>query len=140
MALQRSEKKFVGRVLVVDDNWITLKLIEKMLLSFGLVSKTADSGAAALEMLHEQKFDLLFLDCSMPEVDGYAVARQVRANEAIGTHLRIIAFTADDSIENRRLCREAGMDGLFPKPYSYTSLEELLTKFLVLQEPVGKAQ
>ena len=138
MSLTRSEKKFAGKVLVVDDNWITLKLIEKMLMSFDLAPVTADSGAQALELLKGERFDLLFLDCSMPELDGYAVAKKIRASEAAGAHLRIIAFTADDSIENRRQCREAGMDGLFPKPYSYTSLEELLGKFLKSSEAPAK--
>ncbi len=139
MSVILSDKKFIGRILVVDDNWITLKLIEKMLTSFGLVPVSADSGAQALEILKKECFDLLFLDCSMPELDGYSVAKTIRKGEANGAHLRIIAFTADDSIENRRLCRDAGMDGLFPKPYSYTSLEELLGKFLKLNDMLKQA-
>jgi CheY-like chemotaxis protein len=138
MALTRSDKKFAGKVLVVDDNWITLKLIEKMLSSFDLAPVTADSGAEALALLHKESFDLLFLDCTMPGLDGYAVAKSIRASEKGGARLRIIAFTADDTIENRRHCKEAGMDGLFPKPYSYTSLEELLGKFLKSTDEIAK--
>lgn len=133
MALQRSEKKFIGRVLVVDDNWITLKLIEKMLQSFSLSPVIVDSGAEALKLFRNEAFDVIFLDCTMPEIDGYSVAKEIRAHEMSMSRpksVKIVAFTGDDSIENRRLCKEAGMDGLFPKPYSYTSLEELLSKIL----------
>ncbi len=123
--------KFSGRVLVIDDNWISLKLIASMLEGFGLTTVISDSGQDGLQVLMDEKFDLIFLDCSMPEVDGYAVAQQIRAFEKEGRRLPIIAFTANDSIENRRLCKNAGMDGLFAKPYSYTSLEDLLQKYFV---------
>lgn len=126
---QASDKKFSGRVLVIDDNWITLKLIATMLDNFGLNTVISSSGQEGLQLLKKDQFDLIFLDCSMPEVDGYAVAKQVRAQEKEGERRPIIAFTANDSAENRRLCAEAGMDGLFPKPYSYNSLEELLLKY-----------
>lgn len=133
MSVERSKAKYVGRVLVVDDNWITLKLMEKMLEGLGVVPVTLDSGAAALDLLKADHFDILFLDCSMPDIHGQDVAKQIRESEKAGSRLRVIAFTGDDSIENRRLCKEAGMDGLFAKPYSFTALEDLLKKFLKTQ-------
>jgi len=131
MAIQVTTKKFSGRVLVIDDNWISLKLIASMLEGFGLTTVISDSGQDGIQVLMDEKFDMIFLDCSMPEVDGYSVSKQVRAFEKSGRRLPIIAFTANDSIENRQLCKNAGMDGLFAKPYSYTSLEELLQKYFV---------
>ncbi len=132
MSYSSVERKFNGDVLVVDDNWITLKLIEQMLRGFGLEPETIDCGSKALELLEERSFDLVLLDCSMPTMDGYEVAAEIRKRETneSGRRSNIIAFTSDDSLENRLRCSECGMDGMLPKPYTYSDVEDVLQKYL----------
>jgi CheY-like chemotaxis protein/HPt (histidine-containing phosphotransfer) domain-containing protein len=102
---------------------------EKILLGF-VVSAVAD-GRQAVEAVAREHFDLAFMDCHMPEMDGFAATREIRRLEAGGTHrLPIVAMTADARTEDHQNCLLAGMDDYVSKPTSLESLRVVLDRWL----------
>lgn len=112
-------------VLVVDDNVVNRKVAEKMLLSLGCVPVTADSGLAALEQHSAQNFDLVLMDCQMPDMDGFETTRRIRASDR-NPRVPIIALSASVLAEDIEMCIEAGMDGHLGKPIERARLHALL--------------
>ncbi|MEM6707413.1 MAG: ATP-binding protein [Pseudomonadota bacterium] len=130
-ARQATEREgFVGRVLVVDDNPINLKVAEAMLERLGLETQTVPSGEAALEVVAATAFDLIFMDCQMPGLDGFQTTAQLRQRSGPCQGAVIIALTADvlGDVESR--CLAAGMNALLPKPLRLELLHECLTRWL----------
>ena len=117
-----------GRVLVVDDNEVNLLVMKGLLSAYGLEVVQSASGDRALELLFDEDFDLVVLDCHMPDRDGFSVARAFRMSSASG--IPIIAHSADWSELNQRLCRESGMNAFLPKPCSRNRLEEMLLQYV----------
>jgi len=91
-------------------------------------------GAAALAALARSTYAAVLMDCHMPVMDGFEATRRLRAEEAAGTHLPVIAMTAAALIEDRERCLAAGMDGYVSKPVTIESLETALRQWMV--EPV----
>ncbi|MDP1652536.1 MAG: PAS domain S-box protein [Rhodocyclaceae bacterium] len=119
-------------ILVVDDNPINRKLLARQLELFGLHAETAENGQAALALWRAGHYALVITDCHMPAMDGYALARTIRENEAAAARPRtpIFAWTANalpDEVEN---CRTAGMDELLVKPAELALLAAMLAKWL----------
>lgn len=115
-------------VLVVDDNEINLAVAQLMLEALGCTTHSAQSGQDAVERLRANDYDLVLLDCQMPIVDGYEVARIAR--EQLGLkELPIIALTADPSESARTQAPEAGMNGFLDKPLDPDRLEAMLKKY-----------
>jgi two-component system capsular synthesis sensor histidine kinase RcsC len=100
-------------ILVVDDQFANRELIVAQLATLGYEADTADSGGAALRRFNERHYDLVMTDISMPEMDGYAFARCLRAQ---GAMVPIIAITANVAAEERTRCTEAGIDEILLKP------------------------
>jgi len=113
------------RVLVVDDIEMNRELLELQVSSLGANTTTAESGMRAIELLAEHTFDLLLLDCQMPELDGYQTARRIRARWP-QLALRIVAVTAHAEPGERERCLRAGMDDYIAKPVAMATLERLL--------------
>jgi CheY-like chemotaxis protein len=90
--------------------------------------EVVSDGTAALESLSESDYDLVFMDCQMPGMDGMTVTRQWRARES-GRRLPIIAMTAADELDERAVCLSAGMDDFLPKPVSLESLAAALKRW-----------
>jgi CheY-like chemotaxis protein len=104
-------------VLVAEDNEFNAQLLEQLLGRRGHRVRLAGNGREALRLAAEGAFDLLLLDVHMPELDGFQVARAVRARERTGGgHLPIIALTARARQEDREQCLAAGMDDFLAKP------------------------
>jgi CheY-like chemotaxis protein len=80
-------------------------------------------------------YDLVFMDCQMPEMDGYEAAREIRRREGPGRHVAIIAMTADAMAGCREQCLEAGMDDFIAKPVAMEALFEALRKWAPVKEP-----
>lgn len=114
------------RVLVVDDNQVNRRVANQMLKRLGCDVDQAVGGVEALERLAIIHYDLVLLDCQMPDIDGYEVAMRLRASEASGKHLPIAAMTADAMVGTRQRCLDAGMDDYLPKPLDINRLTELL--------------
>jgi CheY-like chemotaxis protein len=127
-----------ARVLVADDNAINQEIALSMLESMGCAVTLAADGRTALALWRAEAFDLLLLDCQMPELDGYAVARTIRAAEAMtDIHLPIVALTANALAEDRAHCLAAGMDEHLAKPYRPADLCALLRRWLRTSDESG---
>ncbi|MGZ5050429.1 MAG: response regulator [Methylobacter sp.] len=121
------------RVLVVEDNKINQKVILSQLAKFQLETDLANNGQEALDHLERQAYDLVFMDCQMPIMDGYEAARILREREiaaAFGSHTPITALTAHASLGEREKCLSAGMDDYLSKPASRTDLAVVLARWL----------
>ena len=82
-------------------------------------------------------YDLIFMDCGMPETDGYEATRQIRARERDGSHVPIVALTAHAIAGTREECLTAGMDDYIAKPVSPAAIERALLKWCpCAQQPV----
>ncbi len=113
------------RVLVVDDIEMNRELLDLQVSSLGATTTTAESGMRAIELLAENTFDLVLLDCQMPELDGYQTARRIRARWP-QSPLRIVAVTAHAQPGERERCLRSGMDDYIAKPVAMATLERLL--------------
>lgn len=117
-------------VLVVDDNSINLRVATAMLERLGCHVTTATNGQNAIDSWKAGKWDLVFMDCQMPEVDGYEATAQVRALEAGSRRTPIVAMTANAGVEDRVRCLSAGMDGFIAKPCRSRDFEDALAQWL----------
>lgn len=114
-------------VLLVDDDILNRYLGEQMLDKLGVKATVVESGQAALQQLQHQTFDLVMMDVSMPDMDGYTTTRHIRA--AGFTALPIIAVTAHVIEGEPARCQVAGMDGYLGKPFGLEALHTLLTQY-----------
>jgi signal transduction histidine kinase/CheY-like chemotaxis protein len=122
---------FNAKVLIVDDNSINQMVIEGMLDIFGIKVDTANHGAEALLILEKKDYDLVFMDCHMPVMDGYEATRQIRKSEVINQQIPIIAMTASAMKGDKERCLASGMSDYLAKPIDINTLKQLLQKWLV---------
>ncbi len=120
-----------ARVLVTEDDPVNLRVALKLLEKLGVSADGATSGEEALGALRTTKYDLLLLDCQMPGLDGYEVARRVRnsAPEPFAA-ITIVAFTAHAVPGDRERCIAAGMNDYLRKPARSDALASMLAKWL----------
>ncbi|UJS25161.1 response regulator [Thiothrix winogradskyi] len=116
-------------ILLVDDEPLNRFFGGELLKTLGLSVITVDSGAAALALLQQHTVDLVFMDVSMPEMDGYETTQRIR-EFASASDLPIIALTAHAVAEVREQCFAAGMDDFLTKPFDKTQLQQLLQRWL----------
>jgi signal transduction histidine kinase/DNA-binding response OmpR family regulator len=112
-------------VLVVDDHPVNLEFAAEALRRLGHSVATAANGTEALRLLQARAFDIALVDVHMPDMDGFEVARRLRAVER-GHHTRLIALTAYTAPEDRDRCIAAGMDGVLTKPLTQNRLAAVL--------------
>ncbi len=119
------------RVLVVEDNVVNASLVRLLLERDGCVVSNAASGVQALEMLRAQAWDVVLMDCQMPEMDGYATTRYWRRMELTERRPRlpILALTAHAMAEDRERCLDAGMDDYLTKPVKLDALRAVLSRY-----------
>lgn len=119
-----------ARILVVDDDgdnrFIAIKALEKVA---GVVH-TAENGLIALEMLDAGAYDLVLMDCRMPEMDGFEASRTIRASNKNYKDILIVAMTADAAKEEETACREAGMNDFITKPIAFLKLRKMVLSYL----------
>jgi CheY-like chemotaxis protein len=123
------------RVLVAEDNVVNQKVAVRMLERLGLRADVATNGREAVRMFDLLPYDLVFMDCQMPEMDGYEAAQEIRRREGPGRHVAIIAMTADAMAGCRERCLEAGMDDFVAKPVAMEALFEALQRWAPVKEP-----
>ena len=124
-----------GRVLVVDDNVVNQKLAAAYIDKLGCRCDLAASGAEAVAATARIRYDVVLMDCQMPDIDGLAATRIIRKREREASngakrHLPIIALTAGIMPEQQERCFEAGMDAVLAKPLRIDELAETLRKHL----------
>ena len=126
-------KEFLYNILVVEDNKVNQKVAVGRLtkLRDDLAIDIAENGAVALEMLESCHYDLVFMDCQMPVLDGYETTRHIRVNEEkTNQHIPIVAMTANAMAGDRERCLDSGMDDYVAKPVKNEELVNVLNKWL----------
>lgn len=103
-------------ILVVDDNDINRLVLASMLEKFNYQSDEAENGEVAVQMARAKKYDLIFMDCAMPVLDGTSATKIILQEGSMLNHGRIIAVTANTTAEDKASCSEAGMDDFLAKP------------------------
>jgi CheY-like chemotaxis protein len=117
--------QFPGKkLLVADDNPMNREVAATALLRFGVEIDLVEDGVQALAAIGRQTYDLVLMDCSMPEMDGFEATRRVRAMEAQpgAARLPIVALTAHVVGSGAEAWRDAGMDGVLHKPFTMRDL------------------
>ena len=129
-------------VLIVEDNPVNQEVALGMLARIGVRAEVADNGREGLERIEADRFDAVLMDCQMPVMDGYAATRALREREAAagdGSHLPVIALTANAMQGDAERCLAAGMDDYLAKPFDPVRLEEVLLRWLTGPEaPSGE--
>ena len=125
---------YAPKVLAVDDHPINRDLLCRQIRLLGLRAESAENGASALSMWRNDGYAMVITDCHMPEMDGYAFAKEIRMIEKADSLPRIpvIAWTANALAEESERCRQAGMDDLLVKPADMMQLRNVLGKWLNL--------
>ncbi len=123
---------FAGmKALVVEDMKINLMLIAKILEKHGCIVTAASNGREGIEATLKENFDIIFMDCQMPEMDGFEATEAIRKNEQTsGQHTTIVALTADAMIGDREKCLHAGMDDYLNKPLRQEQITQILSKWI----------
>jgi CheY-like chemotaxis protein len=118
-------------VLLAEDNEFNQQVIEHLLQRKGHVVRSVGDGRQALATLEREVFDLLLVDCHMPEMDGFQVSAALRRREQLtGDHLPVIALTARSMEGDRERCLAAGMDAYLPKPIRAADLYETINRLV----------
>jgi len=118
-------------VLLAEDNAVNRKVAEAILQHAGHKVRSVGDGRQAVEAAAEDRFDLILMDMQMPEMDGLEAARKLRQ---AGCSLPIVALTANALHEDRERCREAGMDGYVPKPFTPDGLFAEMARVIRLRD------
>jgi PAS domain S-box-containing protein len=119
----------VRRVLLVEDNAVNQRVGVRTLEKLGCRPDVACNGREAVEMARSSPYDLILMDCRMPEMDGYTATREIRRQENAGARIPIVAMTAHAVTGAREECLGAGMDDYISKPVSPGELERVLLRW-----------
>lgn len=123
-----------SRILIVEDYPVNQVFARKLLEKFGFIKiDLASDGLQALMMVRENRYDVVFMDCQMPELDGYQASAKIREFEkGSGRHVPIIAMTANAMIGDREKCLKAGMDDYVSKPLRPDLLRKAVSRWISL--------
>jgi CheY-like chemotaxis protein len=121
-------------VLIAEDNAVNQRVAVRMIEKLGLRADVAANGREAVQLFQMLPYNLILMDCQMPEMDGYEASREIRRREPAGHHTLIIAMTAEAMSGAREHCVAAGMDDYVAKPVRLEDLSAILNKCL---HPVG---
>lgn len=142
LSVTSSASAFSGKVLLVEDNPVNLSVAKRLLQLQGLDVDVATDGYEALEKMKQVAYNLVFMDCLMPVMDGFEATRHWREHEqrdGLDEHLVIIAMTANAMRGDRERCIQANMDDYVPKPITKIQLTEMLAKWLPQKQVVEQA-
>ncbi len=117
-------------VLIVEDNLINQKVARSLVERMGYRAEVAANGRECIQKWEAGSYDLILMDCQMPEMDGFEATRLIRAKEAGHRRTPIVAVTANAMSADREKCLAAGMDAFLPKPIKIDSLADVLEQIL----------
>src|SRR5690554_6812151 len=125
------------RILLAEDNPVNRALTQRLLEKLGCDVTTASDGEEALRLWREGVFDLIFMDCVMPNLDGYGATRRLRAEEAAAgaAAIPIVALTASVMEQDEERSREAGMNMFVAKPVNVDMLRAVLEQYSMENTP-----
>jgi signal transduction histidine kinase/CheY-like chemotaxis protein len=118
------------RILVVDDNPVNRKVATHLLKHRGYQVDVAEDGGQAITMWESGAYDAIFMDCEMPQIDGYAATRHIRRREKDNRRIPIIALTANAMMDAHQRCFDSGMDDYLSKPIEKVKLDACLERWL----------
>jgi CheY-like chemotaxis protein len=118
------------RVLFVEDNEINRRVVKEMLTAGGIDMSEAEDGAAGLEMIEANEYDLVLMDLRMPGMDGMTAIRHIRARDDAKAQVPVIVVTADAGSTIDADCKAAGADEVILKPVSMTNLYDTIGALL----------
>jgi len=127
---ERAQPIFHARVLIVEDNAVNQTIAARLLEKLGCRVDVAANGREAVEMVDLLPYDAIFMDCQMPEMDGFEATQEIRRREGSSVHRPIIAMTANAMQGDRERCLDAGMDDYVSKPIRKADLTEALKRHL----------
>ena len=122
-------------VLVAEDNEINRRVLAGMLRRIGCQPTFAVDGKEAVQLAQQAEFELILMDCQMPELDGYGATRAIRALGGRHAHVPILALTANAMPEDREACLKAGMDEFLTKPVKLDVLRAATQRWLARRSP-----
>ncbi|MES1178178.1 MAG: response regulator [Myxococcales bacterium] len=123
------------RVLLAEDNEFNRMLIERVLRTLNCEVDLAPTGREAVRKFHQGRYDLVLMDCHMPDLDGLEATRQIRAFEGPNRRVPILAVTAGTVPGARQACLNAGMDDFIAKPFSLSTLRRKASHWLSMALP-----
>ncbi|MDB6151858.1 MAG: ATPase [Chthoniobacteraceae bacterium] len=127
------------RILLAEDNRVNRMVAIHQLQAIGCQVESVENGRAALEILERESFDIIFMDCQMPVMDGYSATIEIRRREeASSNHTWIIAVTANAMDGERERCLEVGMDDYLSKPFRRAELVKVIRRIVAQIAPVTK--
>lgn len=124
--------KFSARILLAEDNRVNQEVAEAMLQGFGCRVDIVSNGWQAIDAVDKNTYDLVLMDCMMPELDGYAATAEIRHQQKIGRlpYFPIVALTANAIEGDREKCLVAGMDDYLSKPFKAETLLRLIKSWI----------
>ena len=127
-----AQQRFSGHALIAEDNQTNQIVARGLLQKMGLSTQVANDGFEALHMLRETTFDIVFMDCRMPVMDGFEATRRLRAEPQMQTpaQVPVVALTASAMRDDKQLCLDAGMDAFLSKPINPKKLTQVLARYL----------
>ena len=120
-------QKFPLKILLAEDNLINQKLAERVLEILGYTIEIANNGEEAVQMMHQNKYDLIFMDVMMPGMDGLDATRTIRNSKKIKKQPVIVAMTANALKGDREICLDSGMNEYLSKPINVDEIIRILT-------------
>ena len=120
----------IHNVLVVDDNPINRELMLEMLSGLRVTARAVVDGQSTIEACMEEDFDLILLDCHLPDIDGYDITAKIRRMKDKSRQPVIIISSSDSSLRNKQLCFESGADDFLKMPVTVSSLVFTLSSWL----------
>jgi CheY-like chemotaxis protein len=116
-------------ILLVEDNPVNQKVAIRYLQRMGYRADAVANGLEAVHAMRERDYQLIFMDVQMPEMDGYAATREIRAKTAQDRQPIIIALTANAMQGDRERCLAAGMDDYITKPVKIDEIQRIISQF-----------